>query len=140
MRIVNTVNRNLIFTWKLVSLGISIISGYAAIAHFKEHPVFGVMYYVIFFDVTLAYTLLYEKAFRTPALFKRAVNAERMKLCTGQYGEMRTFVKNKVLTRQLRSIPSMGIKVGKFHTLERASTPVFLDFVVKNIVTLLIGF
>ena len=137
---VNNINRNLIFTWKLVSLGISIISGYAAIAHFKEHPVFAVMYYVIFVNMTVAYALIYEKAFKIPELFEEMVNLELMNLNAGKDREMWTLAKNKVLARLLKSIPSMGIKVGRFHTLEPTSTPVFLDFVLRNIVSMLMTF
>ena len=136
----NVINGNLIFTWKFTSLGVSIISGYAAIAHFKEHPIFGIMYYVFFAEVTLAYSLLYEKAFKTPELFKMAVNAELFRLGTGQNRKKWTIMKNKALSKQLRSIRSMGIKVGEFHTLERTSTPAFLDFSLKNIVSMLVTF
>ena len=68
----NTVNQHLIFTWKIVSLGMCITCGYAAIAHFQEHPVFGVMYYVMFLEAAPVYMLLYQKAFKVPVLFQRA--------------------------------------------------------------------
>ena len=44
----------------------------------------------------------------------------------------------KVMVRQLASIPLVGIKVGEFHTLERVSTPVFLHYIVTNIVGILV--
>ena len=74
----NKVNCYLIFTWKIDSLGTSIASGYAAIAHFKDHPMFGVMYYVLFCDATLVYILLYEGAFKVPELFHRAKSLLRL--------------------------------------------------------------
>ena len=140
VNIVNIIYRNLVFVWKLVSLGLSITSGYAAIAHFKDHPVFGIMYYVIFIDVSLAYTIIYGKAFRAPALFKQAIRAELTKLGIQQSRETWRAVKRNVLARQFKSIPSLGFKVGQFHTLERTSTPTFLDFVVSNIVSMLVAF
>ena len=66
--LLNMVNQNLIFTWKLFCIGSSSISGYAAIVHFKEHPIFGVMYYVIFFDCTITYKLPYKKGFKVSGL------------------------------------------------------------------------
>ena len=137
---VNVVYQDLVFTWKLASLGMSIISGYAAIAHFTEHPVFGIMYYGILIDVTLVYTIIYGKAFKTPDLFKQAVDAELMRLGTERGGGIERDAQRKVLTKQIRSIPSIGFKVGHFHTLERTSTPVFLDFVISNIVSMLVVF
>ena len=51
----NLVNGHLTFAWKLLSLGICITTGYAGIAHFSDHPIFGVMYYAIFLDISLVY-------------------------------------------------------------------------------------
>ena len=49
------------------------------------------------------------------------------------------FVGSKRVTlRRVRSIPSVGLKVGDFHMLERESTPIFMDYVLKNIVNLLV--
>ena len=140
VQLVNILNRNLIFTWKLVGVGVSIIAGYAAIAHFKDHLVFGLMYYVIFFDTSLSYILIYGKAFKTPALFKQAVHFALEIVGAEQDRKILKAIKLKVLARQLRSIPEMGIKVGEFHTLERTSTPVFVDYVVKNIASMLVAF
>lgn len=98
------------------------------------------MYYVIFFDVTVAYSLMYQKALKTPALFKQALNAELGMLRHERDKVTGRGTITRVLVRQFRSIPSMGIKVGEFHTLERTSTPAFLDFALKNIVSMLMAF
>ena len=44
----------------------------------------------------------------------------------------------RILLRHLVSIPPIGFKVGDFHLLKRASTPIFIDYVVNNIVNLLV--
>ena len=102
------------------------------------------MSYVLFFDVTLVFTLIYETAFnKVPAVFERTINTELTKLGPGKgRGQTCPFRLGpaNILGRQLRSIPSVGIKVGEFHTLERTSTPVFLDFVVKYVVSMVMGF
>ena len=136
----NVINQSLIFTWKLACLGISIITGYAAIAHFDEHPIFGIMYYVIFANVTVAYSLMYQKAFKIPALFNQAVKGELTKLRLGRGRATGGEAQTKVLVRQFMSIPSTGIKVGEFPTFERTSTPVYLDFVLKNVVSVVMAF
>ena len=46
----------------------------------------------------------------------------------------------RILEKQVKSIPPVGIKVGEFHMLERASTPVFLHYVLTNIVNMLVAF
>ena len=121
IKLVNIVNRNLIFTWKFLSIGMCIMSGYAAIAHFRENPLFGVLYYGIFIDVALFYTIPYEKAFKVPALFDHIKSLLQVQVSRHGNGAVR-----KILRRQVRSIQSEGIKVGEFHTLERTSRPVFL--------------
>ena len=44
----------------------------------------------------------------------------------------------KYAERCMWSVPSLGIRVGSFHTFERASTPIFIDFIVRNIAGLLV--
>ena len=137
-RAANMIYQDLIFTWKLLSLGFAIITGYAAIAHFKEYPLFGIMYYALAVEVSMVYVIIHGKAFKTPDLFKRAVDAE-LEILGKECGGWRA-PQRKALARQFKSIPFMGFKVGQFHTLERTSTPVFLHFVVSNVVSMLVAF
>ena len=135
MQLVNICNQHLIFTWKLLSLGICIVSGYAAISHFGEFPIFGVMYCVLFLDGLVIYTVIYAKAMLVPSLFDKA------KWAVGQRaGRSRKMIKieNTILQKRLLAIPQMGIKVGEFHTFERTSIPEFLDYVLRNIVSMLV--
>ena len=68
----NIVNKNLIFTWKLVSLTVAIGAGYATIAHFSDHPMFEIFYALACIDCTIFYCLLYDRAFQIPILFMKA--------------------------------------------------------------------
>lgn len=133
--LLNTVFESVIFTWKLVSIGAGIVCGYAAIAHFQDYPIFGVMYYVIFMDGSLTYMFIYEKGFKVPDMFHRAKNL--LRLHSSRCGRTRQW---QILDKQLMSIPSVGIKVGNFHTLERTSTPVFLNYVLTNVVNMLVAY
>ena len=129
-------HQDLIFTFKLLSLGVCIVSGYAAIAHFGEYPIFGVMYCVLFFDGAIIYTVVYAKAVLVPALFDKARVA--ILQCLSKHRKMNKF-ENAIIQKQLISIPPLGIKVGEFHVLERNAIPVFQDYVVRNIVSLLVA-
>ena len=133
--LLNTVNLNLIFTWKLLSLGMSITSGYAAIAHFRDHPVFGVMYYVIFLEAALVYMLIYEKAFMVPVLFQTARSLLKLR-----GNGLRNRTERKLHQKRAMSIQPVGIKVGEFHTLERMSTPMFLHYILHNVVSMLVAY
>ena len=132
--VLNTCNHNLIFTWKVLSLGFGIFSGYAAVAHFKDQPVFGIMYGVIFFDSVLTYTIMYGKGFKVPDLFDNAKRAIRLS------SKRVTIERRKLLERQVGSVPPVGIKVGNFHMLERTSTPAYLDFVMNNVISMLVAY
>ena len=135
IQLLNLVNRHLIFTCKVVCLGISITSGYAAIAHFEDHHVYGIMYVVVCLNCIMVYTLLYDKAFRTPNLLTNVKAAFRLNVNRNTNRFQR-----KIMERQVLSIPALGVKVGTFHVMERTSTPVFLDYVLNNIVSMLLAY
>ena len=130
--------------WSMIGRGttlcivVCIITGYAGMAHFNEHPIFGLMYYFIFFDAALVYILIYGKAFKTPALFEMAVQETLLQL--GKETKSGAHLQRKILARQLKSIPLMGVQVGEFHTLERTSIPIFVHYVLTNIVSMLVAF
>ena len=42
--------------------------------------------------------------------------------------------------RVLRSMPRMGMRLGGFNQVEREAVPIFIDFSVKQIVSLLLAF
>ena len=133
--LVNDLNRDLIFVWKQLSLGVCIITGYAAISQFEKHAIFGVMYCILFLDVTLFYTVIYDRAFKVPELF--VVAKSSLSLMANKLGNP---VQRKVTMRKIKSIPPVGIKVGEFHMLERTSTPIFLNYVLTNVVNMLVAF
>ena len=134
----NEVHCYVIFSLKIISITLCILNGYAGIAHFHENPVFGVMHYVLAFDLLLLYSIIYDRAFMIPFRIGEAVKSMSVgmlpKMSRGQ-GAGR-----ELLERQLRSIPRAGIRVGSFHTLERISTPVFIDYIIKNIVNMLVAY
>ena len=132
---VNVVNKGIIFSTKVNCLGMSITAGYAAIAHFSDHPIFGIMYYVVCIEASLLYSISYQKAFKVPHLIEKARMACKL---SGQ--RLASRAQYRGIEKQLRSIPPVGIKVGEFHMLERTSTPLFLQYVLTNIVNMLVTF
>ena len=130
----NTGNRNIVYVIKLHCIAIATVNGYAALAHGSKHPVFGLLTFCVFWDLMLLYAFMYEKAFAIIAEgLGRVKRGLRMRV-----RQCRTSRATKMVTMQLKSIPAVGIKVGNFHTLERVSTPVFVDYVICNIVDLLV--
>ena len=108
------------------------MNGYAALAYGGKHPEFGLLTFCVFGDIMFLYAFMYEKAFAIPEGLGRVKRGLRMRV-----RQCRTSGATKMVTMQLKSIPAVGIKVGNFHTLQRVSTPIFVDYVVCNIVNLL---
>ena len=135
LTLLNGANKNLIFMWKLLSIASCIFSGYAVIAHFSEHPIFGTMYACLFLNLSSAHILVYGQAFRVPALL--ATVKRLLIICALRY---RTKLQRKLFMRRVNSIPEVGIKVGELHTMDRTSTPVFMHYLLTNVVSMLVAF
>ena len=129
------VDRHHIFTAKLVCVGSCIVCGYAAIAHFEDQPVFGTMYSAILINCALIYCLIYGNAFRNCALFERVKGA--LRLCASANGRK---IERKMIMAQIESIPAVGIQVGDFQMMEKTSTPIFLHYVLINVVSMLVAY
>ena len=127
----NVGHRNITYCIKLVCITVSIVNGYGVVAHGGEDVVFLLLAFSITCDLVFFYAFVYEKAFAIPDgvdRVKRELTIRRMKNATVE----------RTVRKQLKSIPSFELKVGDFHMLERESTPMFVDYVLKNIVNLLV--
>jgi len=85
--------------------------------------------------VSVIFVVLFDKAFHLPEKtndLKLALILATQRL---SHRETRICIKLKV-----KSVPKIGIKVGDFATLERISTPSFIDFITQQVVGLLITF
>ena len=130
----NMGHKNVVYFIKLYSIAGATINGYAAVKYHGENPMFGVMTFCIFGNLVFMYGFMYEKAFAIP---DGLINAKRnVRLRIQMYGRQRMTV--KMAKMQVESVRAVGIKVGDFHTMERASTPMFIDYVIRNVVSLLV--
>ena len=133
VQLFNEAHSYIIFVLKSLCLSLCILNGYAAIAHFSEHPVFSIMYCIVWPSLLTLYTVVYDKAFGVKTKFDQTVQSVLFRLQQEGIGIA-------MAGRYLKSISLQGIKVGEFHVLERASTPIFIDYVAKNIVNMLVGY
>ena len=97
--------------------------------------IFSLVFFAIFSDIVTLYSILYEKAFAVPETCQKAKKAVKKEV-TGSSLLDRKWKKYAI--RCVDSVPNYGIKVGSFHTFERESTPVFIDYIVRNIAGLLV--
>ena len=83
----------------------------------------------------IAYTALFQLAYKvteTAEEFKKVIELKSMEL---------PFPLAKRNFKQiLKSVPVLVIDVGGFHAVEKESVPIFLDYIVQQIVDLLLTF
>ena len=127
-------HRNVIYCIKLLCITLAIVNGYGAIANGGSNVVYLLLASSTSCDMIFLYAFVYEKAFAIPDGFERVKHA-----LVAESRGLRWAQSKKILLRQVRSIPSVGLRVGDFHVLERESTPVLVDYVLKNIVNLLVS-
>ena len=98
------------------------------------------MYSVLFLHLAVSYIIVYEKAFVVPEMFHEAVSmiSHRLRRRRLRYGATLYCKENRFLEKEFQSVRKAGVTVGDFHTLERTSTPVFVDFVLRNVVNMLV--
>ena len=119
---------------KLTSLVCGIAGGFSAIRLHNKNPILSLLYTVIALNAIPIYVTVFQLAYHvTEALdnLKRAIAIQSIELRRGS-GEL------KYSVRILRSFPRMGMNVGGIYQVEREAVPIFIDFVVTQIVGLLL--
>ena len=133
----NASNIHLVFGMKVAFIGTSILTGFAAIQLFHDDRLLSVVSAVILVNNLFVFNLVYDKGFSIPRRVTRlrSLLVEKLKLA-----HVVTQEERGVLTRQVKSIGIVAVRVGHFHHLERTSTPKFLDFCIKNIMRIVLAY
>jgi len=119
---------------KLACLTCGVAGGFSAIRLHHVNPILSLLYTIIAVIAIPMYITVYQLAYQvTEAVddFKRAIVIQSIELRQGS----REF---KYSVRILKSFPRMGMNVGGMYQVEREAVPIFIDFVVKQIVGLLL--
>ena len=132
--IFNELNSSGLYLFKLYCIIIGTVTGFSAVRN-EMGTMFTLVFIAIFWDIVIFYSVLYEKGFAVPETCKQAKRALKQQV-TGS--SSLTIQSKKYAIRCIDSVPNYGIKVGSFHTLERESTPIFIDYVTRNIAGLLV--
>ncbi|CAG7667506.1 unnamed protein product [Allacma fusca] len=129
----NQANSYVIFTCKLNCLAAPVIAGYMAVRYFSNNPMTGIFCIVLAVDSLACFGLIYEKAFMIPANMVRLKEQVSVAIF-----DRRDIGSSISLIKTLRSIPRLGIRVGSFHTMERLSTLLFIEFVTSKLANTLV--
>ena len=132
MTIYNVSTAGIIFSHKLVCLINSIVGLYFLIRLIFVQPAVSVLFVILAFDAITFYTVMWDNASLIPLMIG-ILKAETDVVALGS-------IMNRVFYRSVsRSIPCVGVRVGGFRNMERDSTLIFVDFVLHNVVSLLIA-
>ena len=123
----------MIFSQKLLGLFGGIVGLYFIIRLIFVQPGASLLFVVVALDGMLFYPIMWDNAPLIPMMIRRLkAEADLVALSQG--------VDRAYLRRVSRSIPCIGARVGGFRNIERDSTLIFEDFVLRNVVSLLIAY
>ena len=131
----NKVTARPLFILKLQILVMVILGGFSTIRLTHSNPLLASVYFMGTLNAAIAYISMFQLAFQVTGgveCLKKVIEVKSIGL---PFPWARSY-----LERILRSIPVLAVNVGGFHEAERESVPIFLDFVVKQIVNLLLTF
>ena len=131
----NKVAARPLFILKLQILVMVILGGFSTIHLAHSNPLLAIVYFIGTFNAAIAYISMFQLAFQVTKGVEHLKKVIEVKFIGLPSSWARTY-----LARILRSIPVLAVNVGGFHEAERESVPIFLDFVVKQIVNLLLTF
>ena len=133
LKFFNLVYADVLWALKVLFLCATIFGGFSAIRLIHTSPILGCLYAYCFFVAIVIYIGLFQFSYKvTESVDKLKESMELKSAHVVRFGE------KKYWKRALRSIPSMGVNVGGFNQVERQAVPIFIDFSLKQIVSLLI--
>ena len=126
---------NVLWGCKVFYLSLTILSGFSAIRLIHTNPDFGFLYTYICFLCSALFIGMFQFAYKVTEALENLrkwmeilsvdlVNVEERKYWAGVF----------------KSIPRMGMSLGIFNRVEREAVPIFIDFCLKQIVSLLLAF
>ena len=135
MTIFNVSTAGLIFSQKLLCLSSGIVGLYFLLRLILLQPAQSMLFFALAFDGMVFYNVMWGNASLIPVMMKELKDQVGVMMTKGMTDKDRQYWK-----RVAKSIPCIGVSVGGFRNMERDSTPIFVDFVFRNVVSLLMAF
>ena len=133
LKFLNLVYADVLWVFKLVLLSFTILCGFSSIRIIHRNPILGSLYVSLNLGAPIIYIGIFQFAYKITEKVDKLLSIMELKSTT-----LGSLTEKKYWARVLRSIPRTGIKVGGFGQVEREAVPIFIDFSVKQIVTILI--
>ena len=125
---------NVLWGCKVLFLATTILGGFSAIRLIHTNPVLGCLYtYACLIGIILDIGF-FQFAYKVSEKME-----DLTKLMEITSAGLVNPEERKYWARDLRSIPRMGIHLGGFNRVEREAVPIFIDFCLKQMVSLLLA-
>ena len=129
----------IVFAIKIMAITTATVMNFFGLGYFHVNWLVGFFCFACAVNAEIAFLALFDHAFSIPVKADYVRKVALLRMGTSSNNEHNNG-KRRLLTRELRSFPVLGIKVGRFNYLERDSTPNFLNFVANKTATLLVMF
>ncbi|CAG7686426.1 unnamed protein product [Allacma fusca] len=128
---------HVVYLMKILPITFAILYGYSSIRYFSNlGAVITAALLVVCFYMIIFYVAIFGRAFCVP----QRMQSFKIELVRSTRLRPIGSFEVKYLQKKTASVANVGIKVGMFHTMERESTPIFIDFVVTTVSTMLITY
>ena len=132
----NLVFGPILFIYKILYLVTTVLSGFALIRLQFWNPFLSLFYAVIFVAGALGYLTCYNLAYSITQDVENLKAEIMVKVCK----VLRIKGDREKYKKIIKSVPEVIISVGGFYPVERECTIIFLNFVVQQIISLLLTF
>ena len=136
----NQVFANIVHASKLMCFAMIIPGTSFAIRYHVTKPVASLVNSFYGPCVSFYFLCMYNKAFKIPHEVEKVKKMVGLQLDPTRRTLFCSQLQSREMRQRIRSIPFVGVKQQEFGYLERATTLIFLDFVVSSICSVLVSF
>ena len=124
-----------LWAYKVLFLIMTILAGFSSIRLMRTNPILGCLYTYMCLLAIILYVGMFQFAYKVTEKIEKLTEVMEVKSAS-----LVNLIEKKYWKKRFKSIPRMGMKLSGFNRVEREAVPIFVDFCVKQIVTLLITF
>ena len=126
---------NSLWLFKILVVGITVLGGFSAIRISHKIPFLGFLYSVMGITAVVIFIGIFQFAYKVTEKVEKLMEVMELKSAG-----LVNLQEKKYWKSRLRSVPRTGMNLGGFGRVEREAVPIFVDFCVKQTMTLLITF
>lgn len=121
---------------KLITLGGAIIGGFLIVKFLTSHPFFAIPPVVLCFEAFINHFVIFDKVYR---ITDKVEELKDRILEKANSPKQNVRVRDEY-TKFCKSVQRPGIQAGGFYVLQRENTLIFMDYVINQIVSLVLTF